>query len=308
MHARHRLFTRASRALGAALIIYAAGAASLPLAAQPAARTFATPEEAVQTLAAAVKASNLQDVIAIFGPYGQELADDSDPTTGRRNRETFVAAFAEGWHLVTQNASHKTLVIGNEEWPFPVPLTKSGNRWRFDSEAGKEEVVARRIGRNELAAIAICKTYVAAQLRYAAAGHDGKPAGRYATKFRSDAGKHDGLYWPVAKGEPRSPLGELLAEAAEDEAAIAERRDPPQPFHGYYFRILTGLAATTADGSASRGFGLVAWPARYDATGVMTFVVDQTGVVRQKDVGGDTGATAKAMALYNPDASWIEVR
>ena len=307
MHPRHRLFNHATFSLASALLACAAVLTCASLAAQPAARTFATPEEAVKTLAAAVKAGNLQDVIAIFAPYGQELADDSDATTARRNRETFVTAFAEGWHLVNQTASRKTLVIGNEDWPFPVPLIKSGSRWRFDAEAGKEEVIARRIGRNELAAIAICKTYVAAQLRYAATEHDDKPTGLYATKIRSDPGKHNGLYWPVAKGEPRSPLGDLLAEAAEDEAMVAGGREP-QPFHGYYFKILTGLATTAADGSASRGFGLVAWPARYDATGVMTFVVDQTGVVRQKDVGGDTGATAKAMALYNPDASWTEVR
>jgi hypothetical protein len=308
MHPRLRLFTGESLLLGSALLACAAVLTCASLAAQPAARTFASAEEAVRTLAAAVKAGNLQDVIAIFGPYGQELADTSDPTTARRNRETFVTAFAEGWHLVGPNASHKTLVIGNEEWPFPVPLTKSGGRWHFDSEAGKEEVIARRIGRNELTAIAICRTYVIAQQRYAAVGHDGKPAGAYATKFRSDPGKHNGLYWPAAKGEPRSPLGDLLAEAAEDEPAVTGARETPQPFHGYYFKILTGLATTAADGSATRGFGLVAWPARYDETGVMTFVVDQTGVVRQKDVGGDTGATVKAMALYNPDASWTEVR
>jgi len=308
MQTRHGMFTRATLLLGAALLACAAVLTCASLAAQPAARTFATPEEAVKTLAAAVKAGNLQEVIAIFGPYGQDLADSSDPTTARRNRETFVTAFAEGWRLVGPNASHKTLVIGNEDWPFPVPLTRSGGRWHFDSEAGKEEVIARRIGRNELTAIAVCRSYVVAQQRYAAAAHDGNPAGRYATKFRSDPGKHNGLYWPAAKGEPRSPLGDLLAEAAEEEVAIAERRESPQPFHGYYFKILTGLATTAADGSAARGFGLVAWPARYDETGVMTFVVDQTGVVRQKDVGGDTGAAVKAMALYHPDASWTEVR
>jgi hypothetical protein len=307
MHPRHRFLKSGSRALGAALIVCAVALPHVPLAAQ-ASRSFATPEEAVKTLAAAVKAGNLQDVIAIFGPNGQELADSSDAATARQNREIFVTAFAEGWHLVSQGAAHRTLVIGNEEWPFPVPLTKTGNRWQFDSAAGKEEVIARRIGRNELAAIAICKTYVAAQARYAAQGHDGKPAGTYATKLRSEPGKHDGLYWPAAKGEPRSPLGELLAEAAEEEPPATEHRDPAAPFHGYYFKIVTNPDAQAAGGAATGGFALVARPAHYDATGVMTFVVDQAGVVRQKDVGADGAETVKAMALHGPDASWTAVR
>jgi len=273
-----------------------------PLAAQEANRTFATPEEAVRALAAAVKAGNLQEVIAIFAPYGQDLADSSDPATGRQNRQIFVAAFAEGWHLVNQGANKKTLVVGNEEWPLPVPLVKTNNRWRFDSAAGREEVVARRIGRNELAAIAICRTYVAAQSHYAAEGHDGKPAGAFATKFRSEPGKHDGLYWPEVKGQPRSPLGDLLAEAAEEEPPVAGKSER-LPFHGYYFKIFTDTSAGAAGGVA-----LIAWPAQYDATGVMTFLVNQSGVVRQKDVGPETDAKAKATATYKPDASWTEVK
>src|SRR4051794_4531955 len=266
MHACDRLSRRALRGLAAAALIVCAGALSpAPLAAQQVQRTFATPDAAVRALADAAKASNLPELIAILAPHGQELADTSDPATARRNREVFVTAFKEGWRLTNLSATRKTLVIGNEQWPFPVPLVKTGARWRFDGAAGKEEVLARRIGRNELNAIAVCRTYVAAQQRYAADAHDGKPAGGYATKIRSDAGKHDGLYWPAAKGEQRSPLGELLADAA------AEGRDPATPFHGYHFRILTGSA-------------LVAWPAEYGVTGVVTFVVDRTGKVRQKDL------------------------
>jgi hypothetical protein len=197
-----------------------------------------------------------------------------------------------------------------------VPLLKEGGRWRFDTEAGKEEVIARRIGRNELAAIAICRTYVAAQAQYAAEGHDGRRAGLYATMFRSDPGKQNGLYWPEAKGVKRSPLGDLVASAAEEGQALAEKRDPGSPFHGYYFKILTAQGADAPGGAKSfieggdmsGGFALVAWPAQYDSTGVMTFIVDRSGVLRQKDLGDDTGAAAKAMTLYNPDASWTEVR
>jgi len=275
----------------------------------PAQRTFATPEDAVRALTEAAKASSLDDLRAIFGPEGNELIASSDAATARRNREVFTVAVAEGWRLVNQGTTnHKALIVGNEGWPFPVPIVKSGKRWRFDSAAGKEEVLARRIGRNELAVIGICRAYVSAQHRYAQQGHDGKPEGLFAKSFNSDPGKQNGLYWLTSRGQPLSPLGDLMAQASAEGRALGTDREQPAPFHGYYFKILTGLATTASDGSAARGFRLVAWPARYDETGVMTFVVDQTGVVRQKDVGGDTGAAVKAMALYNPDASWTEVR
>jgi hypothetical protein len=306
---------RATRWIAAALFAYASAVPSSS-AAQSARRTFSSPEEAVRTLAKAVKAGNLDEVIAIFAPDGQDLAASSDPSTGRRNREIFTAAFTEGWRLVNQGSNHKTLVVGNEGWPFPVPLVKEGSRWRFDTEAGKEEVITRRIGRNELSAIATCRTYVVAQAQYAADGHDGRRAGLFATAFHSDPGKQNGLYWPEAKGVKRSPFGDLVAAAAEEGQALAEKRDPGSPFHGYYFKILTGQGADAPGGAKSfieggemsGGFGLVAWPAQYDSTGVMTFIIDRSGVLRQKDLGADTGTAAKAMTLYNPDASWTEVR
>jgi hypothetical protein len=254
--------------------------------------------------------------MVIFGPDAQELVDSSDPVTARRIREVFIAAVGEGWRVVDQDAGHKTLEVGNEAWPFPVPLVKTGSTWRFDTAAGKEEVIARRIGRNELAAIATCRTYVAAQRDYARDGHDGKPAGSYATAFNSDPGRQNGLYWPAERGQPRSPLGDLVAQAAEGGQDLASRRAQKQPFHGYYFKILTAQGARAAggarsyvvNGNLSGGFALVAWPAQYDATGIMTFVVNQDGVVRQKDLGPTSDATAKAMTAYNPDGSWREVR
>jgi len=307
--------------LGTAIAWAALSVVTIAGAAPPAFRTFATPEEAVQALAAAVKAGNLAEVIAIFAPDGQELADASDPATGQRNRQVFTTAFAEGWHLVSQGGNRKTLVIGNEDWPFPVPLVKQGSRWRFDTAAGKEEVIARRIGRNELAAIEVCHAFVAAQLRYAKDGHDGKPAGLFAATFRSDPGRQNGLYWPAVHGQPRSPLGDLVAEAAAGGAAASPTGEPT-PLHGYYFKILTaqgahapgGAKSYLADGSQagqaalSGGFALVAWPAIYDGSGVMTFIVDRTGAVRQKDLGASTGDIAKAMAAFDPDASWTIVR
>jgi hypothetical protein len=282
-------------------------------AAQPAGhRTFAQAREAVEALDAAVKAGNLDELRAIFGPDGDKLIASSDPATGRRNREVFAVAFAEQWRLVDEGPNRKTLVIGNEEWPFPVPIVKDQTRWRFDTAAGAEEIIARRIGRNELEVIQTCLAYVTAQQRYAEQGHDGKPAGAYAMQFNSDRGKENGLYWPAAHGQKRSPLGDLVAEAAEEGSPVGTNRERPSPFHGYYFKILTGQGASApgaarnyvVDGAMSRGFALVAWPAQYNVTGVMTFVVNQDGVVLEKDLGAETDAAARRMTSYNPDAAW----
>jgi hypothetical protein len=272
-------------------------------------RTFGTAEEAVHALTAAVKAGNVNEVLAIFGPDAQELVDSSDAVTARRNREVFTVAVAERWRLIDQGTDAKTLVIGHEDWPFPVPLTRDGKGWRFDTAAGKQEVLDRRIGRNELAAMRVCRTYVVAQRLYAQHGHDGKPAGLYARTVRSDPGKQNGLYWPAARGQKRSPLGDLLAEATEESRS---RDRQPSPFHGYYFRILTAQGSAApggakdymAKGDMSGGFALVAWPAQYEVTGIMTFVVNQDGIVREKDLGPGTDGAAKTMSLYNPDGSW----
>src|SRR5262245_30314439 len=182
--------------------------------ATPGPRTFATPEEAVQTLTDVVRKENLDELLKIFGEDAKELVSSSDPATARGNRRVFAVAMKEKWQLVDEGANTKVLVIGNEEWPFPVPLVREGNRWRFDTAAGKEEVLARRIGRKELAVMQICRTYVAAQRLYARDGHDGKRAGLFATAFRSDPGKQNGLYWAASHGQKRSPLGDLVAQAA----------------------------------------------------------------------------------------------
>jgi hypothetical protein len=273
-------------------------------------RTFATPEEAVRALIAAAAAEKVDDIVAIFGPQGKELIDSSDPASARSGRQVFVAAAAEGWRLTDRGDAAKTVVVGNEEWPFPVPLIRETAGWRFDTAAGAEEIVARRIGRNELAVINACETYVLAQHLYARDAHDGRPSGIYAAAFRSDSGKQNGLYWPAVRGNRRSPLGDLLADAA-DPARLAAK-DRPAPFHGYYFRILTaqgpsangGAKNYIVNGEMLKGFALIAWPAQYDVTGVMTFVVNDEGAVRQKDLGAGTDAAARAMTVYDPDSSW----
>jgi hypothetical protein len=281
----------------------------------PGPRTFATPEDAVQALSQAVKGGDLGEVLALFGPDGQALVDSSDPVVARHNREIFTVAMAERWKLEDRDATRKTLIVGNEEWPFPIDLIKEGNAWRFDTAAGKEEVIARRIGRNELAAVRVCETYTTAQRIYAKHGRDGKRPGIYARTFQSDPGRQNGLYWPPQHGGQRSPLGDLLAAAADDAAARRSAGGKPQPFHGYYFKILTGQGAAApggakdyvVDGEMTGGFALVAWPAEYDVTGIMTFVVNNDGIVWEKDLGPATDAAARDMALYNPDASWTKV-
>ena len=292
------------------VICLAAACRSTPVE-QPKAKTFNTAEDAVRALDAAVKADKVDELLAIFGADAKDVVDTSDPQVGKRNRQVFAVAMAEGWRLIEQGANTKTLVVGNESWPFPIPLVSDQGKWRFDTAAGKEEVVARRIGRNELAVIQTCRTYVSAQKLYAEHGHDGQPAKIYARAFRSDGGRHNGLYWAPAKGQRRSPLGDLVAQAAEEGIAL-DKRTQPAPFHGYYFKILTaqgnsapgGAKDYVVDSQMTGGFALVAWPAQYDATGVMTFIVNQDGIIQQKDLGPDTDAQVKAMTTYNPDSSW----
>jgi len=278
-------------------------------------RTFSSPEEAVKTLVATVKKGDVDALLAIFGPDGKELLASSDPATARMNRQVFAVAATEQWHLTDAGANRKALIVGNEEWAFPVPLVKESSGWRFDTAAGKEEVIARRIGSNELAAIDIVRAYVTAQLRYAAQAHDGNQPGVYATRFQSDPGRENGLYWPTAHGQKRSPLGDLVAQAAEERRSVSGDREQPSPFHGYYFKILTAQGGAApggpkryiVNGQMSGGFALVAWPAQYDVTGIMTFIVSQDGVVNQKDLGPRSDALARQMSAYNPDASWRKV-
>ena len=298
-----------------AVLIGGASFATLSCSRSASPRTFASPEDAVNALIGAAKSGKPEAVIEIFGAEGKELLDTSDPAIARRNAQTFSVAAGERWKLIDDGADKKMLVIGNEDWPFPVPLVRTGSSWHFDTAAGKEEVLARRVGRNELAAIRICRTYVAAQRVYAERAHDGQNPGIYAAAFKSDPGKQNGLYWPVAPGQKRSPLGDLVAVAESKGHAINKDGAQPSPFHGYYFRILTGQGSDAPGGAKdyvvnglmSGGFALIAWPAQYDVTGVMSFVVNHEGIVREKDLGAGTDEAVRAITLYNPDASWASV-
>ena len=273
-------------------------------------RVYDTPEHAAEALVSTVTKGTVDDLVAILGPDSRDLIDSADVPDARQSREVFVAAAKERWHLEGGANGAKTLVIGNEDWPFPIPIVHTSSGWLFDTASGKDEVIARRVGRNELDVIEICRTYVSAQHLYAASGHDGQPAGAFAMVFRSDAGRQNGLYWPAGRRERPSPLGDLVAEAAEQGRRLANT--PPTPFHGYYFRILTAQGAGAPGGAKdyvvsgrmTGGFALVAWPAVYDSTGVMTFIVGPDGVVHEKDLGPDSASAVSTMHDFNPDASW----
>jgi hypothetical protein len=280
-------------------------------------RAFDKPETAVTTLADAVKARDSKVLDEIFGPEGRSVLASGDPVADKNAREVFTVAFAEQWKLLDLGDDKKELIVGDQQWPFPIPLQKDSHGWWFDTAAGKEEVRARRIGRNELAAIGVCRKYVSAQREYASEGHDGKPAGLFAQKVHSDEGKHNGLYWVRARGDSKSsPLGEFAAKAVK-EGYSAGGKDTSAPYYGYFYRILTRQGAG-ADGGAkdyvvgrengggdmSGGFALIAWPAEYGNSGIMTFIVGPDGVVHENDLGADTSTIAAGITEYNPDAGW----
>ncbi len=310
-HRRSGLMVAAAQAASAVLTLALCLAAPMAASAQGA-RTFATPDEAVKALMEAAKASSLDDLLKLFGTGGQELISSSDAATAKQNRDVFIVAMAEGWKLADKDATHKELVVGNEAWPFPVPLVKTPKGWMFDTDAGKEEVLDRRIGRNELAAIRISQTYVTAQRLYARQGHDGKATGIYARRIASQPGATDGLYWIAKHGEPPSPLGSLVAEAAAAGRQIGANAKGPVPFHGYYFRVLEqqganapgGAKSYVVNGEMSGGFALVAWPSQYEATGIMTFIVGPAGAVYEKDLGPSTTTAVTQISSFDPDKSW----
>ncbi len=288
------------------LIPFLAAGAALVGCAAPGTATFATPEEAVQRLVAAAE----DDAAAeeLLGPGGFELLRSGDDVADRADLETVVALVGEGLAFEDVGPDLKLALLGRERWELPIPLVREANAWRFDVEAGREEILNRRVGRNELSTIATLRAIVEAQREYAAEGRDGNPPA-FARRLLSSDGKHDGLYWPVPEGAPESPLGPLVAEAFEE----GYRGDaPPTPYHGYLYRLLTAQGASAPGGKRSyldgelltSGFAVVAWPATYDNSGVMTFLVNHRGIMFQKDLGPDTGHDAAALKAYDPDASW----
>jgi hypothetical protein len=275
-------------------------------------KAFSSPEDAVVALVDAAATGNTGELRTLFGPDGDKVLFSGDPVMDKRNREVFVVAYAEQATLLTSSPIRRILYIGNEDWPFPIPLVKVGEVWRFDTTAGAQEILVRRIGRNELSTIGVCLVYVAAQREYAALPHDLKPMGAYAQKIASSPGKHDGLYWKSEDPEKLSPLGEFAAKAAAEGYRHTEGQ--PTPFHGYFFRILTregshdNARSYIVNGQMRDGFALIAYPAAYGVSGVASFIVNQDGVVYEQDLGPKTAALAADISQYDPASGWTEVK
>jgi hypothetical protein len=292
--------------------LFFSGAAKSSAAEQ---KTFASPTEAVQALVKAAEDGNQEEMLAVFGDEGKDLVYSGDAVQDKRGMEGFVKAYNTKHALVEQDANTEILQVGASSWPMPIPVVNDGGKWRFDTAAGKEELLYRRIGHNELGAIATCRGYISGQKEYAATGHDGLPAGIYARHLMSEPGKQNGLYWETAEGEEPSPAGPLLAEAGGQGYEGHGLGSKAQPYHGYLYRTLTAQGAAARGGAKSYmvddkltgGVGLVAYPAEYRFSGVMTFIINVNGVVFQKDLGEKTAEIAGAMTDYNPDKTWTKV-
>jgi Protein of unknown function (DUF2950) len=287
-------------------------AVAAPTASAPVHQTsFASPEEALKALIDALKAGNLSAVTKMFGPQIEPILRSGDPVADQNAREKFVA-WADEKHHFDGSGDTLTLVIGKDDWPFPIPLKKADDRWRFDTAAGKEEILDRRIGENELSTIQTMLAYVDAQRDYAERQRQQSGVAEYAQHILSTPGKQDGLYWPTAEGEPPSPFGPLVASAHAAGYRRGAKGAGPQPYHGYFFKVLTSQGPNAAGGAADYivngrmigGFALVAWPARWGDSGVMTFIVNHEGVVYQTNLGPQTAELAPAITSFDPDPSW----
>ena len=277
--------------------------------------TFTSPDEAGNGLLDAAKAGDQNALLAIFGTGSKDIIFSGDAVQDKGTIGTFVSAYEQMHRWRKMPDASETLLIGAQNFPFPIPLKKNDSGlWFFDTAAGKEEILRRRIGRNELSVIDVCGVLADAQADYYARGHDDGSTKQFALKFISDPGKKNGLYWESPHGQPKSPLGPLLAYATSE--GYSAKPDAHQPFHGYYFRMLTrqgsqapgGAKDYMVDGKMVGGFAVVAYPAEYRNSGVMTFIMNQDGVLLQKDLGKTTTETASGMTEFDPDASWTIVQ
>jgi hypothetical protein len=283
-------------------------------AATAAQKSFASPETGITALVEAVKANDQQMLGGILGPHGKTLISSGDKVADQQSREAFIKAYSEANKLVLEGDQQAVLVIGQDEWPMPIPLVRSPAGWRFDTPQGEKEILTRRIGRNELAAIQVCLAIVDAAQEYATLDVDGDRIPEYAPRFVSRPGKHDGLYWQTKADEPLSPLGPLLA-AATREGYTNSVTMPLAPYHGYFYRILTkqgkdapgGARDYLINGHMIGGFAVIAYPARYGVSGIMSFIVNQDGVAYEQNLGKNTAAIASKINMFNPDASWKQV-
>lgn len=280
----------------------------------PSLKAFASPEEAENALLEAAKSGDQNALLAIFGPDSKDIISSGDAVQDKASVDAFVAAYGKmhRWRRMVDGS--QILLVGADNFAFPIPLKKNaGGLWFFDQKAGRDEVLARRIGRNELAVIDACEALADAQAEYFSQPRDGERTNQYALKFISDTGKQNGLYWDSPEGQPKSPLGPAVALATSD--GYSMKANSHAPFHGYFFHVLTGQGSHApggardylVDGKMIDGFAFVAYPAEYHNSGVMTFIINQDGVVLQKDLGKTTAEIAAAMTQFDPDDSWSPV-
>ena len=280
-------------------------------------KSFPSAEAAVKAAVAAAKANDDKELLAIFGAQAKDLISSGDPVADKQRRARFLAAYDEK-NRIAQEGENSVVMVGKDDWPFPIPLVKKGDGWVFDTQKGREEILNRRIGQNEINAIQVTLAYMDAQREYAMKDRDGDGIPEYARRFRSEAGKKNGLYWEAKPGEEQSPLGPLIVQAqkAGYTARGTGAGQSAAPFHGYFYKILEaqgknapgGAYSYVVKGSMIGGFALVAYPAEYGNSGVMTFIVNHDGKVFQKDLGKNTVSLAQNMKEYNPDSSWTEVK
>jgi hypothetical protein len=298
----------------AAFIILATGVASFPAPAaaqQTGQKTFRSAAEASKALVAALQTNDQAALLSILGADAKDIISSGDEFEDKNNRDAFVQKYQQMHRLVAEPDGTVTLYIGAENWPTPIPLVHKGDAWYFDTAAGKQEILYRRVGKNELVVIQVCGELVDAEKEYYAQPHDGDSGKQYAQKFISDPNKHNGLYWEPVSGEAESPIGPLMASAAA-EGYTQGPNHKPQPFQGYYFRLLKGQGTSEpggtrsyiVDGKMTGGFAFLAFPAEYRSSGVMTFIVDQDGIVYEKDLGRRTAEIAKTLTRYDRDATW----
>lgn len=287
---------------------------SVSFAATAQQKTFSSADEAVKAAIAAARSNNDKELLAIFGANAKEILFSGDAVADKERRGQFIAAYDEKNRLATKG-EETILIVGKQEWPFPIPVVKKGQSWVFDTEKGKEEILNRRIGENELNTIQVMLAIVDAEREYAIKDRNRDGLLEYAQKFISDPGKKNGLYWEAKQGEPQSPFGPIMVRARSEGYKKQESGGPP-PYHGYYYKILTAQGKDAPGGAYSYlvkgkmigGFAVVAYPAQYGNSGVMTFIVNHEGKVFQKNLGPNTPSIAKSMKEYNPDKTWTEVK
>jgi len=293
--------------------VWSLGFVWILLAEPPGQKTFSSPDEASRALIRAVQAGNEKDLLEIFGPDGKEIISSGDKVEDKKSRDAFAEKYQRMNRLVEEPDGTVRLYVGAENWPMPIPLVNRKDTWYFDTSAGKEEILFRRIGRNEIATIGVLRELVAAQKEYYSKTQDDSVK-QYAQKFISDQGKHNGLYWNAINREPESPIGPLVAYASS-EGYAKKLSSLPSPFQGYYFRVLMrqgkhasgGAKNYIVNGKMTRGFAFLAYPAEYANSGMMSFIINQDGILYQKDLGPKTADFAHALDEYDPDKTWARV-